>query len=147
MFGFGKKAAAVRQDMKKIEKRDFMQALCAGAVLVAFADGELEDAEVKALHDVIESQESLKAFGSEIGQTIDRFIGVMKAGKTLGKMQLMKEIDDVKGDESEKLQVFALMVDIAGSDGEIEAAEIKVLTDVARKLGVNVKDFDLPAAA
>lgn len=147
MFGFGKKAAAVRQDMKKIEKRDFMQALCAGAVLVAFADGDLEDSEVKALHDVIESQESLKAFGAEIGQTIDRYIGVMKAGKTLGKMQLMKEIDDVKGDESEKLQVFALMLDIAAADGEVEPAELKLLHEIAKKLGVNTKDFDLPAAA
>lgn len=145
IFGFGKKARAARDELKKMEKRDLMQATIAGAVLVAFADGELEDAELKSLHDVIESQPALQAFGSELTKTIDDYIGVMKSSKHLGKIKLMREIEDVKASPNEVEEVFAVMVTIAEADGQIEDAEQKVLADVGRKLGISLKDWGLAA--
>ena len=145
IFGFGKKAAAVKNEMKKMEKRDLMQAVVASAVLVAFADGELEDSEVKALHDVIEAQPPLSSFGDELSKTIDSYIGTMKASKHLGKIKLMREIEDVKASPSEVEEVFAVVVTIAEADGQIEDAEAKVLTEIGRKLGVNLKDYGIAA--
>lgn len=145
IFGFGKKAAAVKNEMKKMEKRDLMQAVVASAVLVAFADGELEDSEVKALHDVIEAQPALSGFGDELSKTIDSYIATMKASKHLGKIKLMREIEDVKASPQEVEEVFAVVVTIAEADGQIEDAEAKVLTEIGRKLGVNLKDYGIAA--
>lgn len=54
IFGslFGKKAANVKQELHKVENRDLMEAIVAGSILVAYADGECEDAELKVLKEV-----------------------------------------------------------------------------------------------
>jgi tellurite resistance protein TerB len=145
LFGLGKKANAVKAEMKKMENRDLMQAVVASAVLVAFADGELEDSEVKGLHEVIEAQPQLSGFGTELSSTIDSYIGTMKASKHLGKIKLMREIEDVKASPAEVEEVFAVAVTIAESDGQIEDAETAVLVTIGRKLGVNLKDYGIAA--
>jgi tellurite resistance protein TerB len=128
---------------RQFENRDMMQATVAGSVLVAFADGDCSDAEVLALHTVIEANPSLSKFGSEVGKTLDNYIAQMKASKTLGRVKLMREIKDVKASPSECEEVFAVMVTIAEADGEVSPPERKVLGDVARELNLKPADFGL----
>lgn len=142
---FMRSANQARAEVKKVEKRDLMQAVVAGAVLVAFADGELEEAEVSTLHKIVENQPSLAQFGSELTNTIDQYIETMKASKHLGRVKLMREIEDVKADPKEIEEVFAVMVTIAEADGEVEEAEVKILTDIGKKLNVNLKDWGIAA--
>lgn len=145
MFGFKKKFNNAAEGAKKLQKKDLMEAICAAAVLVAFADGELEDSEVKALQEIVQNQEALQPFGAEVGQAIDRYVGKVKAGKTVGRVQLMNEIKDVKADEDERTTVFAIAVDIANADGEVEPAELDVLKKIGAVLNVRLQDFELAA--
>ena len=39
---FGKKVAAAKVELKKVENRDLMEAIVAGCLLVSAADGEIE---------------------------------------------------------------------------------------------------------
>ena len=67
IFGslFGKKAANVKQELAKVENRDLMEAIVAGSILVAYADGECEEEELAKMEQVISALPELSHFGSK----------------------------------------------------------------------------------
>ena len=138
-----RKAKEILGEVKKLENRDLMRACIASSILVAFADNSLDDSEIAKLHEVIESQPQLSVFGTEVGTTVDEYIGAMKASKYMGRATLMQRIENVKANRQEAEQVFAIALTIAEADGKVEATEKKVLADIGRKLGINPKDWGL----
>lgn len=142
-FGFGKKSKELKAAAKKVDKRDMMQASVAIALLVAFADGGCSDEELVALDKLINSNPALNHFGAELGKTLEQYKGMMEAGVTLGRIKLMREIMDCEHSPEEKEEVFAIGIDIAASDGDIDPAEVTVLKDIAGKLGLSAKAFGL----
>lgn len=145
MFGklFRKKSSEAAATVANIQNRDLMQGCVAIALLVAYANGDCSADELSALDGSITNNPSLKHFGAELGTTLDSYKGMMDNGVTLGRIKLMREIMDCASDADEKTEVFAVGVDIALSDGEIDEAETKVLTDIGKKLGVNLRDFGI----
>ena len=147
MFGklFGKKVCAARAEVKKVENRDLMQAVVGAMVLIAHADGECERVELDKIERLIAANDSLAHFGSEIQQTMGRYVEYMEAGPRLGEMKIMREISDVKNNAKEAEEVFVLAITVAEADGEIEPAEIKALAKIGRELGLRVQDFGIEA--
>jgi tellurite resistance protein TerB len=147
MFGkfFGKKVGAAKAEMKKVENRDLMQAIVGAMVMIAYADGECERSELEKIERLIKANESLSHFGNEINTTMGRYIEYMEAGPRLGTMKIMREISEVKNNAHEAEEVFALAITIAEADGEIEPAELKVLTAIGRELGLRLQDFGIEA--
>lgn len=143
---FGKKAAAAKAEVKKFENRDLMEAIVGGSLLVAYADGQLEDEELANLEAQITANPSLDHFGPEIGKTINRFTSMFEAGFRVGQMKVLREIADIKSSPQEAEEVFVTMITIAEADGEIEPAELEVLKRVGRELGISLKEFGLDAA-
>lgn len=144
MFGmFKKKANQARVEMKKVENRDLMQAIVGGCLLVAAADGEIEKSEAEKLEKLIRSNKSLDHFGAEISDTIGRFTEQLEASFRVGRMNILREIRDVKGNPAEAEEAFVNMLTIAEADGEIEPAEMKVLAEVGRELGLRLSDFGI----
>lgn len=141
MFGIGKifkkKAAAAAVAVHKVENRDLMEAIVAGSILVAYADGDCSAAELTKLQGIIESNDNLKHFGSEIGQTVDKYSRMMENGARLAKVKLMNELKDIAADEEQKLEAFIIAIEIADADGEIDEAEDKVLREIGRTYGLN----------
>lgn len=148
IFGsiFGKKASTVKQELAKVENRDLMEAIVAGAILVTYADGECEEAELAKMEQVISALPELSHFGSEISETIGRFQSILEAGFRLGKLKVMKELEDIKGSDEDRQLVFNVILTIAEADGEIEDAEVKVLKEVGHRLGINLREYDLENA-
>lgn len=138
---FGKKASEAREQLKKLENRDLMEAMVGGTLLVAFADGECEDAELKKIDELLRSSKSLEGFGSEVTATFNRYVERLKAGYRVGRLEILREIDDVKGDQREKEDVLVAMLTVAEADGEIEDAERKELENVAQRLGLRLEDY------
>lgn len=145
IFGslFGKKANTMKQELHKVENRDLMEAVVAGCLLVAYADGECEDAELEKMEQVIGALPELQHFGGEISETIGRFHSILEAGFRLGKLKVMKELEDIKGNDDDRQLVFNVILTIAEADGEIEPAELKVLKEVGQRLGINLREYDL----
>lgn len=121
--------------------RDQMQALIAGALLVASADGQIEKEETDALDNILRAMPEMAHFGSEITSTISRFTSMLAAGGTSARVQIMREIRDIKGSPEEKEMVFAAIVDIAKSDGQIEDAEKRELIKIANEYGLRPSDY------
>lgn len=144
MFGlFKKHAGNAKVEIKKVENRDLMQAIVGSMVLLAYADGECEKSELDKIERLIAANENLAHFGSEITATMGRFVEYMEAGPRLGEMKIMREIGDVKNNARDAEEVFINAITIAEADGEIEPAELKVLSKLGRELGLRVQDFGI----
>lgn len=138
---FKKKAAAAQANLHKVENRDLMEAIVAGSVLVAYADGDCSGDELLKLNGIIESNDNLKHFGSEIGATIDKYSAMYESGARLAKIKLMKELEDVKADEDQKEEAFVIAIEIADADGEIDEDELAILREIGKKLGLNPDNY------
>jgi tellurite resistance protein TerB len=149
MFGklFGKKVTKTLDAVKKFENKDLAEAAIGAAMLIASADGEVEDSELQTLQAVVTSMDQFKHHQSEIGIMIDKYAQLLKAGALIGKMNIMREIADCRGSEQEIEDVLAVAITIAGADGEFEPAEVKVLKEIAVKLNFpasRLADFGVP---
>jgi len=138
---FGKKAAAARQELKKIENRDLMEAIVGGCLLVAAADGSIEQPELDKLDKLLRSNANLSHFGPEITQTITRFKEQLEAGFRVGKNKILEEMHDIKNNQKEAVEVFVNMITLAEADGDIAPEEKKVLEEVGRLLGLRYEDY------
>lgn len=125
-------------------RKDFLEAVCAAAALVAAADGNIEDSEVETTIKTIVANPSLAgAFNSrEIEGTADTMLKRAQAGRT-GRMGLYKEIDDIASDPEMAETVYVTALDVAEGDGSIGDAEKAVLAKIASALKVDPKKFEV----
>lgn len=137
MFNIFKKAATDQLN-KYSGNKDFLEAVCATAALVASADGEIEEGEVKAAIASVKGNETLTKLYTEadIDSALDVQLG--RAKTFSGRAKLWRELEDVAAkDATLRQDVFLAGVDVAHGDGELEPEERKVLVQVAQKLGVS----------
>lgn len=140
---FKKKANSMKAELKKVENRDLMEAIVGGCLLVAAADGSIDDEELLTLDKSISSNPSLQHFGAEIGKTINQFEQQLSAGFRIGKMKILREISDIKNNPADAEEVFVNMLTVAESDGDIDAKELAILKEVGQALGLRVSDFGI----
>lgn len=142
-FNFGAKA---KESINKFSgNQDFLEAICAGAALVAAADGSIDDKEAKAALTAMQSNKLISvAFGP---REIEICFGKMESKVTTrsGRAELKKEIEEcVARDKTGSLgeAVLYACLDVADQGG-IEENEEKVLREIAGLLRV---DYDKLAA-
>lgn len=145
MFGFKKKLFGAKVAAKKIENRDLMQAIVGGCLLVAAADGEISKNEAAQIDIQIRANKNLEHFGSEITSTVNLYTEQLQAGFRLGRMNIMREIRDIKNNPADAEEVFVNMLTVAEGDGDISGPEMKVLAEVGTELGLRLKDFGVEA--
>ncbi len=139
---FKKKGAEAGAAIARLENKDLVEATIYGAVLVAYADGDLEDSELENPQLQIEANDIFQGFPqSEIGKMIDKAVGLFKAGAILGRKKALDQIKDLVHDADSGSEAFAAIATVALSDGEIEPAEEKILREIAKILGVRYEEF------
>jgi len=142
MGWFGKKARNTVSEIKKFERKDLMEATVGIAVLVMWADGTAEDSEREKIAKILANNQALAAFGPEVQSTFNRFDSLCKeSGFMLAKVQIMREIGDVKGDTREMEDVLVTGLTVALADGELEEPEEKILRGVASAFGLRIEDY------
>ena len=143
IFGkfLGKKAGAVKAEVKKLENRDLLEAVVGGCLLIAAADGDIEDSEVKKIDSLLRTNKNLEHFGSEITDLVNRFSERLQSGYRVARAEILREIEDIKSDQQQKEDVLLNMLTIAEADGEIEPAEQKELETIAQRLGLRISDY------
>lgn len=145
MFGIGKKLFGAKRAVKKLENRDLMQAIVGGCLLVAAADGEISKNEAAQIDIQIRANKNLEHFDQEITATVNLFTEQLQAGFRLGRMNIMREIADIKNNPLDAEEVFVNMITVAEGDGNISPEELKVLAEVGVQLGLRPKDFGIEA--
>lgn len=142
---FSKKLFGAKASVKKLENRDLMQAIVGGCLLVAAADGEISKNESAQVDLQIRANKNLEHFGAEITKQVNLFTEQLQAGFRLGRMNIMREIRDIKNNPADAEEVFVNMLTVTEGDGDISPEEMKVLIEVGTELGLRPKDFGLEA--
>lgn len=148
MFGALKRAmgAGAREVKAEYgENKDFLEAVCAAAALVAAADGDIEESERRKVVSIVQNHPTLsKLYQSNvIEQTADTMF--KRAKETSGRQLLARELDDIKSRPNGQQMAedaYLIALDIANADGELEPAEEAVLKKLAARLGVDASKFD-----
>lgn len=143
MFGLKKMFSNGKAAAKKVENRDLMQAIVGGCLLVAAADGEISKNESAQIDLQIRANKNLAHFGPEITATVNQFTEQLQASFRIGRMNILREIRDIKNNPSDAEEVFVNMLAVAEGDGDISAQEKKVLSEVGTELGLRLKDFGI----
>lgn len=145
-MGFlSKKLFGAKASVKKLENRDLMQAIVGGCLLVAAADGEISKNESAQVDLQIRANKNLEHFGSEITSQVNLFTEQLQAGFRLGRMNIMREIAEIKNNPMDAEDVFVNMLTVAEGDGSISEPELKVLVEIGNLLGLRPKDFGIEA--
>lgn len=146
MFGslkkaFGAGAKEIKADYS--QNKDYLEAVCAAAALVAYADGELEDSERSKVTRTISQHPTLGKMyqPNVIESTVETMF--KRAKDFSGRQQLARELDDIKGrDSSMGEDVYLVALDVAHADGTLEPEEEAVLKKIAARLGVDASKFE-----
>ncbi|MFC3180487.1 TerB family tellurite resistance protein [Cypionkella sinensis] len=138
MFGFLKgKAAEATQ--KFSGRTDFLEAVCAAAALVAAADGEIEDGEIKATIKAVAANKALSAGFDQkmIEQTMEKMLSRAGGGR-VGRAGLWDEVGEVLKNPDMAEAVVLTALDVAEGDGEVEPQEKIVLDRLAKLANVDL---------
>jgi tellurite resistance protein TerB len=129
---------------KKVQNKNVMEAIVAGALLVAAADGEIKRAETDKLTKLLQANDLLDAFrGRELTRTITKFESILEADFGVGKKKMLDEISDISDNDDHAQEVLLTMLAIAKSDGNVEDVEKGVILEVCRALRLDPKEYGL----
>ena len=138
MFGFLKSKAA-EAGRQFSGRTDYLEAVCAAAALIASADGDIEDGEIKAATKAVTACKALQGFDPRaIEQTLERMLN-RAAGGRVGRAALWDEIREVLKDPVMAESVVLAALDVAEGDGELEPAERTVLDRLAKEANVDLQ--------
>lgn len=129
---------------KKVQNKNVMEAIVAGALLTAAADGTIERSETDKLSKLLQANDLLDAFrGREITKTIAKYENILEADFGIGKKKMLDEISDIADNDDHAQEVLLTMLAIAKSDGEVEPEELTVMQEVCRTLRLDPKEYGL----
>ena len=129
---------------KKVQNKNVMEAIVAGALLTAAADGTIERSETDKLTKLLQANDLLEAFrGREITKTISKYENILDADFGIGKKKMLDEIADIADNDDHAQEVLLTMLAIAKADGEVEPEEHTVIMEVCRTLRIYPKEYGL----
>lgn len=129
---------------KKVQNKNVMEAIVAGALLTAAADGTIERSETDKLTKLLQANDLLEAFrGREITKTITKYENILEADFGIGKKKMLDEIADIADNDDHAQEVLLTMLAIAKADGEVEPEEHAVIMEVCRTLRLDPKEYGL----
>lgn len=141
----GKASSAASDASTKIvrlENKDLVEAVVFGSVMMAHADGELEDSELENLHMQLEGNDIFQGFPqAELGKMIDKACGYYKMGSMMGNKKCLDELKDVKNNSAHADEVMTAVLTVAFADGSFEDKERAVAEKLAGILNVRLKDY------
>lgn len=139
---FNKNASAATAAVKRMENKALMEATVAIAVLVMHCSGGAGDEERIKTEKVLANTPALADFGAQVTETYNRYDRLCtESGFMMAKVQLMREIADVKADQREKEDVFVTGLTIAAADGEVDEKEMSLLRQIGQALGLRPEDY------
>lgn len=130
--------------LKKFVNKDFAEAIAAGCVLVAAADGSIDSSEKQKMVKFIEISPDLKCFKtSDIIDKFNKYSSSMEFDFEVGKIECYKAVEKLRGHDDQAKTLIAVCIAIGKTDGDFSDPEITVVKTMISKLRLNSSDFNL----
>jgi tellurite resistance protein TerB len=147
MFGaFKERLADLQAAGARFRDKETAEAIVAVMTGVAFADGELEEAEQRKLAAAFQHHPILSQFDTAVlTDKFDQLVKQFSLDTDLGLSACLKELKDIarRAKHEQKIIVMQLGLASAKADGEIEPAERAFLARCADSLGVRLAEIGL----
>ena len=125
----------------KFRSKDLMQAIVAGATMIAYADGDVSASEKQKLMGYVRNSEQLSVFDTDkviesFNQNLSRFEfdSNIAIGETLQKIAVFKG-------KPEAHLIVRVCLAIANADGHFDTTEQQALDQICRSLELDTKSF------
>lgn len=118
-----------------------LEAIAAGCVMVAYADGTCSDGEVDRIERLLKANDSLKPVLNLMSKTINSAMELMEAGPRLGQTKLMRELDKIKDEPDQVEEAIASILTVAESDNDISKEELRVIALICERLGTTINNY------
>jgi len=152
MFGkilkrFKVKTSGIAGSAISADNVSVMEAMIAGVVQVAYADGTCSNDEVDAVNKLVKSNPQLKLFRNEPVRLFETYCDQMEASTIQGRIDMKKRIAQMSGDteNSERVLIAAIEVAFAGKEEDnedpISEVEEDVLAEIARELDLRLGQY------
>ncbi|MEP1318378.1 MAG: tellurite resistance TerB family protein [Roseibium sp.] len=139
-----KARASLTAEVSKYKNKQFMEAVIAGCALMAAADGNVSADEKKKMMGYIQQSEELKHFDQgEMMASFQKIVTGFEFDMDLGKAEALKVIGRLKGKDEQARILVRVVCAIGASDGDFDADEQALASQISRELGLDPKDFDL----
>jgi len=129
-------------EASKFKNRAFMEAVVNGCVLVAAADGSIDASEKQKMAGFIERADELQHF--DMREVIDIFQSAaadFEFDSVVGKASALRKIGKVKSNQDQARLLVRVVCAIGAADGDFDAQEKDMVSEIARELGLNPSDF------
>lgn len=142
LMGAAKNAVAdMENSLGRMTDASAFKAICIASYLMARADGHIDDEEKVKLSKVI--QLKLPKFtAKDIVKVFADAEAELDLSVAVGTMNLLDVIGKQAGKDSAKLIMLAILA-VAEADGEVAEEEKVLAKQIAGRLGLNARDYNL----
>ncbi|GEB34333.1 MULTISPECIES: tellurite resistance TerB family protein [Brevibacillus] len=136
--------STLRDQVKKFQNRDFMDAVVAGCALVAAADGQIDSTEKQKMAAYINRSEELKVFNmNDVIARFNHFVSGFEFDHGVGKMEALKAIGKIKNNSEAARVLISVCCAIGAADGDFDEKEKMVVREICQTVNLNPGDFQL----
>jgi len=136
--------ANLKTEVTKLKNKSFLEAVVAGCVLVAHADGVVRPEEKQKMMGFLRNSEVLSAFSvEEVIGLFDKYAKQFEFDHQIGKASVLQIVGRLKSKDSEARLMVRVCCAIGAADGNFDAQEKEMVRAICNELGLNPKDFDL----
>ena len=138
---FAKASKFADDTIKKYNDGDFVNGLAATAALIATADGEVEEAELKGVGELFAQDPLFEPFDKTL--LVNRFYEyATKAGSPMLRPSIVEiAVKGAKGNADRADKMLSIAQAVANADGEFEDTEKAAVRQLAGKLGLNAANY------
>lgn len=124
----------------RVKDKGQFRRVVSASFLIAIADGDFDSDEKSALASII-SQKLSQFTISDILKVLTDCEDKLAFDKTMGVMELMDDVGKASGGDAEMIIRIACF--IGAADGDFDADEKKVASDLAKAMGVDASRYGL----
>lgn len=141
-------AKGAAQDLKtsalQFKNKKFMNAMAAGSVLIARADGNISSDEKAKMMRMIGSNEALSVFDTEaVIEVFNEYLGYFEFDADVGTTKAYEALNTIRGDDVQCRTLMRMIIAIAEADGDFDSSEKAIAKKISVEIGVAAADFGL----
>lgn len=132
---------SMNSELQKFRSKDLMQAIVAGATMIAYADGVVSASEKQKLMGYVRNSEQLSVFDTDkVIESFNQYLSRFEFDSTIASGEALQKIAAFKGKPEAHLIVRVCLA-IANADGNFDTTEQQALEQICRSLDLDIKSF------
>ena len=141
---FNEVSTTLQGEVSKIRNKSFLEAVVAGCVLVAYADGVARDEEKQKMIGFLRTNPILSVYSTEdVIAIFDKYAKQFDFDCQIGQASALQAVAKVKDKSDEARLMVRVCCAIGAADGNFDDNEKAIVRKICAELGLNPQDFDL----